>query len=70
MSLLFSFQEVYLGFARFASNYFFVYQKEINNLFLFLLNCTIVKISSFVVLHFCCQCFLTYILFGKYFFFM
>ena len=36
--------------------------------FLFLLNCMIVKISSFVILHFCCQCFLIYILFEKFFF--
>ena len=28
----------------------------------------IVKISSFVILHFCCQCFLICILFEKFFF--
>ena len=31
MILLFSFQVVYLGFARFALNHSFVYQKETNN---------------------------------------
>ena len=36
--------------------------------YLFLLNCMIVKISSFVILHFCNQCFLINILFEKFFF--
>ena len=31
MILLFSFQVVYLGFSTFVSNYFLVYQKEMNN---------------------------------------
>ena len=36
--------------------------------FLFLLKCMIVKMSSFVILHFCYQYFLIYILFEKFFF--
>ena len=36
--------------------------------FLLRLNCVIVKISSFAILYFCCQCFLIYILFEKFFF--
>ena len=36
--------------------------------FIFLLNCKIVKICSFVILYFCSQCFLTYKLFEKFFF--
>ena len=35
---------------------------------IFLLNCMIVKISSFVILHFCSQCFLISIPFEKFFF--
>ena len=36
--------------------------------FLFLLNCVIAKTSGSVIFHFCCQCFLTCILFEKFFF--
>ena len=67
MVLLFFFQVVF-RVCQVCCKLFFCLSKRGIKQFIFLSNCMIVKISSFVVLHFRCQCFLVYIFFEKFFY--